>query len=637
VGETVRTVCLRDCPDACGLLCEVEAGRVTRLRGDPDHPVTRGFLCRRTQRDYPGLLARPDRIVRPRLRTPSGWQDLGWDEALDLCADRLQAVIREHGPEAVLFVQSGGSLGLSAEVCRYLFDELHATTMAGGVCLDAGEWAQATDFGDWRVSDWRDLDAAQALVLWGRNPVTASPHYLPGVRALRQRGGEVWLIDPLPTRARALATRVLQPRPGRDAFLALGVARVLFDEGWIDADAAAACDGLEAFRALARQRTVAEAAAACDLAEADVRALAALYGQRRPVTTWIGGGLQRWTDGAETVRLIDALCLVAGHVGVPGGGAQFMNGRRRGLAVTPPRAGRTVRAALLGRDLLSAHDPRIRFGWVQRANPVTQHPDSTLTERALRSLRFLVVVDAFLTDTAECATLVLPPALMLEHDDLVASYGHHFVGLARRVVAPPPEARTDLEIAQALARRLGLERAVAGGIDVWIDRMLAPLGLSRASLEPGPVPRPGEDRVAWAGRRFATPSGRARLIGEFTPTEPDPLDRVEYPFKLLTVAPARHQASQVPPEAQEGLPAVYVHPEAPGARGRPDGSPVTVRTRIGHLRALLRHDPAMRRDTALMYRGGWVRLGRGVNALVGARESTHGGNAAFLDERARLE
>ena len=637
VGELVRTVCLRDCPDACGLVCEADGGRVTRIAGDRDHPVTRGYLCRRTMRDYPGLLQRPDRIVRPRLRTPSGWQDVGWDEALDLCVDRLQSVVRDYGPEAVLFLQSAGSMGLSAEVCRYLFDELHATTVAGGVCMDAGEWAQEADFGDWRVSDWRDLDAAHALVLWGRNVVTASPHYLPEVRALRRRGGEVWLIDPLPTRTRALATRVLQPRPGRDSWLALGVARVLFDEGWIDAEAAAACDGLEAFRALARRRTVAEAAAACDLPEADVRALATLYGRHRPVSTWIGGGLQRWTDGAETVRIIDALCMVAGHVGVPGGGAHFESRRRRGLAITPPRAGRTVRAALLGHDILYAHDPRIRFGWVQRANPVTQFPDSTLTERALRSLRFLVVVDAFPTDTAECATLVLPPALMLEHDDLVGSYGHRFLGLARRVVPPPPEARTDLEIAQALARRLGLGTTVAGGIDVWIDRMLTPLGLCRASLEQGAVVRPGEDPVAFAGRRFATPSGRAQLIGEFEPTEPDPTDRADYPLKLLTVASVEYQTSQVPPEEQKGLPEVFVHPEAPGAAGRAEGSPVTVRTRVGHLRAQLRHDPDMRRDTALMVRGGWVRFGRGVNALVGARETRHGGNAAFLDERARLE
>jgi anaerobic selenocysteine-containing dehydrogenase len=633
----VRTTCLRDCPDACGLVCDVDGGRVTRVAGDPDHPVTRGFLCRRTHRDYPGLLTRPDRIVRPRLRTPSGWQDVGWDEALDLCADRLQAVMKEHGPEAVLFLQSGGSLGLSSEVCRYLFEELRATTVAGDVCLGAGEFAQDADFGDCRVSDWRDLGAAQALVLWGRNLTTASPHLVPLARELRARGGEVWLIDPLPTRTRALATRVLQPRPGRDALLALGVARVLFEEGWIDADAAAACDGLDAFRALAHRRTVAEAAAACDLAAADLRALAALYGTRRPVSTWIGGGLQRWVDGAEAVRAIDAVCMLAGHVGVPGGGAHFMSRRRHGLAITPPRAGRTVRAPLLGHDILNARDPRIRFGWVQRANPVTQHPDSTLTERALRSLRFLVVVDAFPTDTAECATLVLPPALMLEQDDLVASYGHGFIGLARRVVAPPPEARTDLEIAQALARRLGLERTVAGGIDVWIDRMLAPSGLSRAALGQGAAFHPGAAAVAWAGRRFATPTGRAQLLGEFEPTEPDPLDRADYPFKLLTVAPVEHQASQVPPAAQSGLPEVFVHPEAPGVGGRADGSHVTVRTRIGHLRAVLRHDRDLRRDTALMYRGGWVRHGRGVNVLVGGRESKHGGQAAFLDERARLE
>jgi anaerobic selenocysteine-containing dehydrogenase len=628
---------LRDCPDACGLVVEVEGAVVTAVRGDPDHPVTRGFVCRRTKRDYPALLTRPDRIVRPRLRTPAGWQDIGWDEAVDLCADRMQAVIKEYGPAAVLFAQNGGSLGLSSEVCRYLFDEIGATGVAGGVCMDAGEWAQEADFGAQRVSDWDDLAHAAAIVLWGRNVHTASPHLLPHVRAARARGAAVVLIDPLPTAARALATRVVQPRPGRDAILALAVARILFEEERVPAAAAAACDGLPGFRALALRRTVDEAAAACDVPAAAIRDLARVYGQTAPVATWIGGGLQRWVDGAETVRVIDALCAVAGHVGVPGGGAYFETPRRRGLAITPPRGGRTIRAAFLGHDILYAKEPRIRFGWIQRANPIATYPDSVLVERALRSLRFLVVVDAFLTDTAAAAHLILPPALMLEHDDLVASYGHHRLGLARRVVAPPAEARTDLEIAQALARRLGLQRAVAGSVDVWIDRLVGPLGLSRQALAAGTVARPGEAPVAFAGRRFETASGRVNLITDFAPHLDGGEDAAGYPLHLLTVAPVAYQASQVPPEDQAGLPEVVAHPHAPGAVGRETGAEVGVRTRIGVLRARLRLDPAMRRDTLLMVRGGWVRHGRGVNAIVASRQSTNGGQAAYFDERARLE
>jgi anaerobic selenocysteine-containing dehydrogenase len=641
VAEHVRTLCLRDCPDACGLIAEVEGGAITALRGDPDHPITRGFICRRTKRDYPAMLTRPDRIVRPRLRTPAGWQDIGWDEALDLCADRLQAVIQQYGPQAVLFAQNGGSLGLSAEVCRYLFDEIGATQVAGGVCMDAGEWAQEADFGEQRVSDWSGLEQSAGVVLWGRNVHTASPHLLPHVRAARARGAEVVLIDPLPTATRALATRYVQPRPGRDAVLALAVARLLFEEDLVPAEAAASCDGLDGFRALATRRTLAEAAAECDVPEAEIHALARLYGERRPVATFIGGGPQRWVDGAETVRIIDALCAVAGQVGVRGGGVAFETPRRRGLALKPRRAPRTVRAAFLGHDILYAKEPRIRFGWIQRANPVATYPDSLLVERALRSLRFLVVVDAFLTDTAASAHLVLPPALMLEHDDLVGSYGHHQIGLARRVVPPPAEARTDLEIAQALARQLGLQPAVAGGIDVWIDRFLAPLGLNQQALARGAVTRPGEPAVAFEGRRFATASGRANLITAFDPhvEEDGPSEDdgpAGYPLHLLTVSPIEWQASQVPPDARD-LPEVTAHPETAGVGDRADGAEVTVRTRIGLLRARLRLDPAMRRDTLLIFRGGWVRHGRGVNAIVAARQSRHGGQAAYLDERARLE
>jgi anaerobic selenocysteine-containing dehydrogenase len=501
--------------------------------------------------------------------------------------------------------------------------------------MDAGEWAQQTDFGELRMSDPRDLANAGAVVLWGRNLHTASPHSLPEIEQLRKRGAPVVLIDPLPTRSRSLAARVLQPRPGRDGVLALAVARVMFEQGWVDPRAERYCDGFESFRALCMQRSVEQAAILCDVAKEDIHALARLYAEERPVATLIGGGLQRWVDGAESVRCIDALCVVSGNVGVSGGGAWFETPRRRGLRLPSVCSQRALRAAFLGEDLEQTTDPPIRFGWIQRCNPVAQFPDANRIERALRSLDFLVVVDAFLTDTADCAHVILPPALMLECEDLVGAYGHHRIGLARRVVAPPAEARTDLEIAQGLALRVGHLDVVAGTMEAWIDRMLAPLGIGRDALLASTVDRPGERAVAFEGQRFATSSGRANLITAFDPQYAS--DPGAFPMHLLSVAPIEYQASQIPPEAQQGLPEVFAHPQAPGVALRKDGDEVLLRSSVSQLRARLRVDPLMRRDTVLMYRGGWLRHGHCVNALIAGRESRHGGCAAYFDERVRLE
>jgi anaerobic selenocysteine-containing dehydrogenase len=627
--ERLRTTCMRNCPDACGLLVDVEDGVVKSVSGDPDHPVTRGFICRRTKRDWPAMLTRTDRIVEPRLRTASGFVSIGWDQALDLCAERLRTLARQKGPQTIFFMQNGGSMGLSSEPCRYLFEELGATAMSGGVCMDAGEWAQEQDFGEQRVSDWKGFEASAALVLWGRNPFISSPHLLPDIRALRARGGQVVVVDPLPTEARSLATLCVQPRPGTDPILALGVARVLAEEGWIHPEAGQFCDGLDGFLALLRARTVEQAAALCDVPANQIRALAALYGKTHPTATWIGGGLQRRVDGAEAVRLIDALCAVAGQIGVRGAGAWYETPRRRGLDLAPARTQRSVRAAFLGQDLLAAKDPPIRFGWIQRANPVATFPESATIERALRSLEFLVVVDAYMSETAACAHLVLPPALMLEHEDLVGSYGHQRIGLARRIVAPLGQARPDLEIVQGLAGRLGLEKLVAGTAREWIDRFLKPLGLSAQALEAGSVARPGEPEVAFAKRRFATPSGKANLITE---CELHQHKADGLPLHLLIVAPLAWQGAQVPVALRDGLAEVFAHPDAPGIAGRPDGAEVRVITGAGSLKARLRLDAAMRKDTLRMHRGQG-----GANRLVSARQSRHGGQAAFLDERARLE
>src|SRR5690606_37165370 len=294
--ETRRTTCNRDCPDACGIVARVEDGRITSLAGDPDHPVTRGFLCFRTSRFLERQYS-PDRLTRPLVRRDGVLVPTTMDEALDSIAERLLAIRAESGPAAILHYRSGGSLGLLKLIADRFFEHFGPCTgKVGDICGGAGEAAQEADFG---VSDSNDLFAlehARHIVLWGKNPFVSSVHLLPVLRAARERGARLWTVDPVHHKGAAFADRYLQPRPGGDLDLALAVAAVPFEEGRIDPDAARTCVGLEEFAALCRAKPLSRRARAADVSEAEIRALAAAFADG-PTAILVGWGMQRRQHG----------------------------------------------------------------------------------------------------------------------------------------------------------------------------------------------------------------------------------------------------------------------------------------------------------------------------------------------------
>jgi anaerobic selenocysteine-containing dehydrogenase len=457
---------------------------------------------------------------------------------------------------------------------------------------------------------------------------------------VRARGARIVLIDPVHHRSVALADHYVQPRPASDFAIAMGMARVLFEEGRTDPAAAEFCDHLDAFRARAFSRSVAGWAASADLAEADVRALAGLYADG-PSTILVGWGMGRRANGSGIVRALDALGAISGNLGVPGGGVSFYFKRRgafdlsfiRGLAAAP----RSIAEPLIGPELLRLDDPPVRMVWITAGNPVAMLPESETVRRALASREFTVVVDSHPTDTTDLAHLVLPTTTLLEDDDLLGAYGHHWLGVARPVVPPPPGVRTDLEIMQELARRVGLGPAMAGTAREWKERLLrrvAPLGATIDALERGPVRNPLPPRVLFEKRRFATASGRVNLIHEEPPAAP--VGAPGFPLQLLALSTPEAQSSQwVGSAAGDGPLPATLHPDAaPGFR---DGDEARLVSRVSSMPVRLRFDPNQRRDVVLVAKGGQLRDGRCANALVRARLTDAGEGAAYYDEAVRVE
>ena len=638
--ELRRTTCSRDCPDACGIVATVEDGHVVSVAGDPAHPVTRGFLCFRTSR-YPDLLAGPARLRQPLLRKNGQLVPVSWDEALATAASWLKTVRAESGPEAVFHYRSGGSLGLLKQIADLFFDQFGPVTgKVGDICSGAGEAAQIEDFGTSDSNALHDLRNSRHILLWGKNPTVSNTHLVPVLKEAKANGAQLVLVDPVHHKTASLCDERIQPAPGGDFELAMGIARVLFERGHVVPDAASFCDGLPEFEAMARSRSVADWARAADVSVAEVESLAARL-SNGPTAILVGWGMQRRLRGGAIVRALDALCALSGNLFRSGGGCSFYFKRRKafspfGPTVAPPRV---LREPVLGHDLLAAA-PKIRLMWVTAGNPVAMLPDSTTVAAALDAVEHLVVADVFLTETAKRAALVLPVPSLLEDDDLLGAYGHHWIGESRPAVAPPPGVLHEAQIFQDLAKRLGMTGFPQGSIDDLKRLALAdsaPLGLSLEALRQngGTMQSPVSGPLLFPDGKVLTKNGKVQLLREAPSPQPEScvppprLPGASAPLWLFSNSTEKSQASIWSGAGLGDHVWIAAHPDA--VPGIADGALVRVASPRAELTARLRHDPAQRRDIAIMPKGGAFERGQSANALVDARTTDLGLGAAYLD------
>ncbi|MCC7372033.1 MAG: molybdopterin oxidoreductase family protein [Chloroflexi bacterium] len=633
---TVRSVCPLNCPDTCGIVATVESGRVVRTVGDPDHPITRGWLCRKGNR-YLERHNSPDRLLYPRRRTgPKGsgqFVRISWDEALDEIAQRWQAIVREIGPEAILPYGYSGTLGIIQRAVgeRRFLNRLGASTLVRSICSEAGHAAMHATLGASHGADPEDLPNARLILVWGYNPAATNPHAVPLIREAKANGATVVLIDPRVTETARDADWHIRPYPGTDGALALGVLHVLIAECLTDdAFLAERTVGWPALRERAAEYTPERVAAITRLPAETVRELARLYAHVRPGIITTGPGLQRHTNGGQAMRCLLTLPAATGQYGTPGGGFLYNN---RYLTWDPERVGhdgelrrtvpRSININQIGEALLSA-DPPIRSLLVVNGNPaaVAQRQDK-LVRGLLRDDLFTVVHEIFPTDTVRYADIVLPATMQLEQTDLHLSYWSLYLRLNLQAVQPPGEARSNLELFQALARRMGYAEPCLYATPEEIVRELlqtpSPLldGVTWERLAAESAVRlalPTRPWTPFADGRFPTPSGKIELFSasleqqghdplpnwtpELESPEASPALFEQYPLKLLTPKEQHFLGSSFAnlPRFRRlaGEPTLDLHREDAEARGILDGEIVEVWNARGscQLRARVGEDVA---------------------------------------------
>ncbi len=636
----VKGACPHDCPDTCSLLVTVEAGRVTRVAGDPDHPTTHGALCTKVSR-YAERTYSAERLLHPMRRSgPKGsgrFEPISWEAALGQIASRLRAVA-DRDPRRILPYSYAGTMGLvqGESMAARFFNRLGASQLDRTICSSAGKTGLMYTLGAAVGMDVERFVDSQLILLWGTNSITSNLHFWTFAQQAKRRGAKLIAIDPQRTATAEKCHQHIALLPGTDAALALGMVASLERQGLIDEDYVRNHTlGFEHLMERARTWTPDRVGAACGIDPAIVDQLALEYGTRAPAAIRLNYGMQRVRGGANAARLISGLPALVGAWRHPAGGVLLSsNGDYavdwRALQrpdLIPPeslKSCRTINMSTIGDALLRA-DPPIEAMIVYNSNPVAVAPDSSEVIAGFgREDLFTVVLEHFQTDTADYADILLPATTQLEHLDIHTSYGHRYWVMNRQAIAPLGEALPNTEIFRRLARQMGFSENCFDDSDLVlaaqaIDRQgkSTPRALRDSATTVPSAPATGADdharqllapllKQGWlkmdvaaapfAEGGFPTPSGKveffsARLEAKGEDPVPDYLPPYEsiasnpelaarFPLSLIS-PPARNFlnstfANVASLKAAEKDQQIHLNPLDAQRRGISDGMPVTI-------------------------------------------------------------
>ena len=655
------SVCPKDCFGSCSLEVEVEKGKVVKVRGNRNSPVNQGRICIKGK-NYPNMLYGPERLLYPLQRVgergEGEFKRIGWEQALDIIYEKLKDLKEQYGPESVLYYNRFANLGV-VKNCAYGFWYQFGgfTSAYGGLCDAAAQEAIDLTYGEIKQNKISDLENSKLIILWGMNPACTHINMMHYINKAVDKGAKLITIDIRENESGAKSHLYLNPRPGTDGCLALGIGNQLVENELIDHNFINQHTfGFDEFKELVKDYPLEKVSAITEVPLHKIKSIIN-YIKKNPEYALICGiGVQRYTNAGQTIRAISLLPALTGSIGKKGCGFYFNDKQAPELnwpffPPKPERIRNSIPVAKLASGMANQTDPPVKAMWIEQANPMTSNPNINLLARVMNKLDLIVVADLFLTDTARMADIILPAASIYEYYDLISGYGHSYIQLQQKIIDPPGESKHESEIYRLLGKKFGfnLDYLPENNLDT-IEKIIGNSNLNTSvdELKEKPYLHPNYQEIAFSDFKFNTPTGKMEFYSKQIkdrwgqnplpfynePTEnkySSPELYAKYPLTLITTHALNKMNSQFSSrEISQEEPFIWINPDDAENRGINDGEKVKVYNERGSLILKAVLTEKIPRGVVHTYFGWWDGVHQAnLNKLTGEYISDIGYGTAF--------
>jgi len=655
-----------DCPDTCALEVTVSEGRIQKIGGSREHPITAGYICDKIA-SFGERVYHESRLLTPLRRTGCKgslqFEKITWDAAIAEITTRFREISARWGAESILPYHYGGSNGYLTDgfLDELYFARLGASRLARTLCAaPAGEVALGM-YGKMPGVAFEDYPHARCILIWGANPRASNIHLVPYLRRARKNGAFIGVVDPRRNFSADEVDLHLPVYPGTDVAVALAMIGRWKQQGILAADFLSQhATGLDTLLQEADQWPVERAAEVARVPADDIRRLADVYAASSPALNRCGWGLERNRNGGQSIAAVLALSAVLGKFGVRGGGYTLSNGGAtkfdlKKIFGTYDWNTRELNMTRLGALLAGEADPPVKSLFVYNCNPAVTAPEQGLIlEQLAREDLFTVVFDQVMTDTAACADIVLPATTFLEDREVRRGYGAYVIGGSQPAISRRGEARPNQEVFAALGRAMGFEdEAFTWDTETCVRKIAEAIEMRGGTPAAEAL---AETLLAGKHVQFEFPGATPVQFGTVFPQTPDgkiclapaalgpqpyrylPPTSEKYPLALISPATSKMVTSMMGefnfPELR-----LTLHPADAAERGVREADIVRVYNDLGEVHCRVTLSDRLRRGVAALPKGAWRKSslnGRTATALCPADVQVVGGGACFNDARVEV-
>ncbi|MGL6105427.1 molybdopterin-dependent oxidoreductase [Romboutsia sp.] len=645
--------CTLDCFDCCKFNVYVDNNKVVKIEGDKEHPYTKGFICNKG-REHLKRLNHKERIYSPMLKVNGEWKVITFEEAINVIAEKLKFYRKIYTSKSILYYTQYGSGSVLKDIGDIFFNFYGGVSRTkGGPCWSAGMKAQKYDFGRQKSHSLEDMLNSKNIFVWGKNPAYTTIHTMQMIKEAKKKGIKIIVIDPIETATAKIADIYIRIKPGTDSALAMAMTKIIIDEKFYDEDYIKSyVVGFEQYREYIEGLTLEELITECQISEEQIRELVRLYTEKYS-TIYLGYGMQKYKNGGNTIRAIDALGAITGQIGFSGGGVNYANKVYPGVINTDPYNSENYSnnkefyvsdiSNFINNSFEDEKQIPIKMAVITKSNLLNQLPNLIELEKSLSNIEFKVCFDMFMTDTANACDLFIPCTNTLESEDLLySSMSNPYIIYNEKAIEPKHKLMDEYYFFMELAQKLNMKEYPNVPKEEYLNKVIEPLKVYDKEISLEKIKNTYftiHEPIPWKDKKFNTPTGKFELYSDIAKEDglsPMPIyieSKKEKKFRLLTNHHRESLASQKFID-KKGRSKAYINEKMAININIENNEVVSLRSKDIDIQVEINIDNSISDNVVMMYAGWWKEHGN-PNYLIVSDISDMGGqityNETFVD------